>query len=184
MKPIALVLLAATGLLAHHAANADVFRCKGPAGKVLYTDRSCPDGMQATDVTTAVQVCGSADCLARREREYRDAEARRRAEREEFVAMMEERHRRAREEAWLESLQPRIVTVPVQVAAPEYFYPGYAVAAPPLRTRCAGGQCLHPSHHRVHHAPPAGRPRWNCVDERCGPGVRAGQIRTEVRGRM
>ena len=184
MKPTLLVLLAAVGLLAGHAAKADVFRCKGAGGKVLYTDAPCPGGMQTTDITTSVQVCGSADCLARRERELRNAEARRRAEREEFAAMMEERHRRAREEAWLEALQPRVVAVPVAVAAPEYFYPGYAVAAPPLRTRCAGGQCLHPSHHRVHHAPPAGKPRSNCVDERCAPAGRPEQVRSGARGRI
>ena len=121
MRPVLVVLLAAIGLVAHHAANADVFRCKSPAGKVLYTDAPCPDGMQTTDVTSAVQVCGSADCLVRRERQYRDAEARRRAEREELAALMEERHRRAREEAWLEALQPRTLIPDLEIETPHVF---------------------------------------------------------------
>jgi hypothetical protein len=181
-QTILLVVLAAAGLLAHHAANADVFRCKSAAGKILYTDAPCPEGMHTTDVTTAVQVCGSADCLARREQGYREAEARRRAEREEFAAMMEERHRRAREEAWLESLQPRVVTVPVPVA-PEYFDPGYAVVAAPLRTRCAGAQCVRPVHHRAQRPASAAKPRGQCADERCATGVRPEQPRSGARGR-
>ena len=181
-RTIVLVLLAAAGLLAPHAANADVFRCKGAAGRILYTDQPCPGGMQTTDVTTAVQVCGSADCQVRREREYREAEARRRAEREELLAMMEERNRRAREEAWLESLQPRVITVPV--APPEYYDPGYAVVAGPLRTKCVGAHCLRPSHHRVHRGGSAGKPQWKCIDERCAPSVRTEQVRSGVRGRI
>ena len=183
-RTIVLVLLAGAGLLAHHAANADVFRCKARTGKLLYTDQPCPDGMQTTDVTTAVQVCGSADCQVRREREQREAEARRRAEREELAALMEDRYRRAREEARLEALQPRVIVVPVAVAQPEYFDPGYAVVAGPPWTRCSGPHCLRPVHHRVQRAGSAGKPQWNCIDERCAPGVRSEQPRSGVRGRI
>ena len=168
-----LVLLAAAGLFAHCAAHADVFRCSGAAGKILYTDRPCPGGMQTTDVTTAVQVCGSADCLRRREREYREAEERRRAEREELAAIWEERHRRAREEALLEALRPRVVMVPAPAAPPEYFDPGYVVVGGALRTPCLGPHCLRPSHHRAHRPRSAGKPKWECIDERCAPNVRA-----------
>jgi hypothetical protein len=164
-RPIAWVLLAGAGFLAHHAAQADVFRCTGPGGKTLFTDQPCPGGMKTTDVTASVQVCGTVDCLARREHAQREAEARRRAEREALVAMMEERHRLAQEAAWLDAMRLQAAALAPPVRPPEYFEPVHAVGAAPLwRPRVV--------HHRQHRPPPAAKPVPRCIDERCVTGLR------------
>ena len=145
------LLLAAAGLLAHPGAYADIFRCVDKGGNSLFTDRPCPSGTRATDITTAVQVCGSADCLERLERDYQAAEERRRAEREQLEFLKEESRRRAEEEASLEALRAREAVVPEPVAPVEPYDPGYVVGVP-LWT-CVGPRCFPypPPHHKHRH---------------------------------
>src|SRR5215831_14491854 len=92
------ILLGLAGFLAHHTVHADVYRCVGTAGNTLLTDQPCPPGMRTAHVTTAVEVCGSVGCERRLEREYQEAQERRRAEQERALVMAEEERRRIAEE--------------------------------------------------------------------------------------
>src|SRR5215475_4316228 len=143
------ILLGLAGFLAHHAAHADIYRCVGTAGNTLLTDRPCPPGMRAAHVTTAVEVCGSVGCERRLEREYQEAQERRRAEQERALAMAEEERRRIAEEeqrriaeeeqrrideenARLEALRAREAVVPEPAVPGEplgetVYPPGYPV---------------------------------------------------------
>jgi uncharacterized protein DUF4124 len=158
-------LLAAACLLAH-TAHAAIFRCVDATGEALFTDRPCPSGMRTTDVTTDVQVCGSADCLRRLERDYQEAQERRRTEQEQLAILEEERRRRAEEDARLEALRSREAVVPEPVAPVESPEPAYPIVGVPLWT-CVGARCF--PQHRPHRPgyPIVGKP-W-CVGARCFP---------------
>lgn len=159
------LLLAAAGVLAHPGAHADIYRCVEKGGNLLYTDRPCPSGTRTTDVTTAVQVCGSADCLERLEREHQEAQARRRAEREQLELLKEERRRRAEEEARREAIRSRETAEPEPAILVEPPYPWYVVGVPVWT--CVGAHCLHRPHRPAH--PIVGKPWWQCVSARCFP---------------
>ena len=152
------LLLVAAGPLAHHSAHADIFRCVG-AGNTMYTDQPCPSGMRTTDVITAAQVCGSADCERRLERDNQEAQERRRAEQEQ-LAILEEGRRRAEEDARLEALRSREVVVPDPVAPVESLDPGY-----PIESLNPGYpiESLNPGY------PVVVVPWWTCVGARCFP---------------
>jgi len=132
-RTVSAILLGLAGLLAHHAAHADIYRCVGTAGNTLLTDRPCPPGMRAAHVTTAVEVCGSVDCERRLEREYQEAQERRRAEQERALAVAEEERRRIDEEnARLEALRAREPVVPEPAVLGEplgetVYPPGYSI---------------------------------------------------------
>lgn len=151
------LVLAAAGLLAHHTAHADVFRCVG-AGKTMYTDQPCPSGMRTANAITAAQVCGSADCERRLERDNEEAQERRRREEEQLAILEEERRGRADEDARLEALRSREAVLPesgypVESLAPRYpvesLDPGYPIVIVPLWT-CVGARCFPLPHHPPH----------------------------------
>ena len=176
------ILLGLAGFLAHHTAHADIYRCVGTAGNTLLTDQPCPPGMRTAHVTTAVEVCGSVGCERRLEREYQEAQERRRAEQERALAMAEEERRRiaeeeqrrmaeeeqrriAEENARIEALRAREAIVPEPAIPAEPFgetvyLPGYPIVVVP----CVGPRCYwnhwphHPDPnkgpHRPHHADP------------------------------
>ena len=171
------LLLVAAGPLASHAAHADIFRCVG-AGSTMYTDQPCPPGMTAADVITSVQVCGSADCERRLERENQEAQERRRREEAQLAILEGERVRLAEENARLEALRSREAVAPAPLApaeslGPSYpvesfgpgypvesFGPGYPIVVVPVWT-CVGARCFPRPH------PVVGKP--GCVGARCFP---------------
>ena len=144
------LLLAAAGLLVHHTAHADIFRCVDAAGNALFTDLLCPSGTRTTDVTTAVQVCGSADCERRLERDYQEAQERRRREQEQLAILKEERRRREEEDARLEALQSREAVAPEPVAPVESVDPGYPIIVGVPWWNCVGVRCFPRPHHSPH----------------------------------
>jgi hypothetical protein len=149
-KPTFALLIAASALLASSGAHADMFRCVDGAGRSLYTDRPCPGGSRAEEVITAAKVCGSADCLERRERKREEAQQERaRVEREQMEALRAEQERRLRAEAeaqWLEAaLRARqVAAAPVQPA----IEPDYLVYVSGLL--CTGPRCF-PRPDKPHH---------------------------------
>ena len=154
MKPSALVLFAATSLLAT-AADAGVLRCSDATGKTLYTDTKCPENMRVVGETPVPQACTTDECDRRREREVAESKERARAEKEELAGLTAERHkqeiedRRIDEARYEASLRSAAVTTPV--ANEELVYPAYPIVGYPLR---CGRHCLSQRPHR--HDPIAG----------------------------
>jgi hypothetical protein len=133
--------VAAPVLLACSGAHADIFRCVDGAGKSVYTDRPCPSGSRAADVITAAKVCGSADCLERREREQEQVRERARVERgqmEQTLRAEQERRMRAEQEAQRREAELRAREAAAAPVQPE-IEPGYLVHMSGLL--CTGPRC-------------------------------------------
>jgi len=154
------LLVAASALLASSGADAEVFRCVDRAGKSVYTDRPCPSGSRAEDVVTAAKVCGSVDCLERRERKQERArQERARLEREQIDALVAEQERRRRAEEEARRLEAEL-RARVAAAAPvqPVVEPDYLVYVSGLL--CTGPRCFpRPDKPPQQEHPGAGKPK-------------------------
>ena len=130
-------------------AGADVYRCVGTDGKILYSDSPCPQGAtQQSNITSTVGACSTAECEAKRQQEANDAQERLRAQKDELADL--DRRRRSeleaeRERAAQEELRLRgsVNVMPVSAAEEDaetypLYYPGppYGLGNRPCRPRC------------------------------------------------
>ena len=160
-KPsLAALLVAACALLASSGAYADIFRCVDRTGKSVYTDRPCPGGSRAEDVITAAKVCGSADCLERREqKQERARQERARFEREQIDALIAEQEHRRRVEEEARRLEAELhARVPAAAPVQPEIESGYLVYVSGLL--CTGPRCFpRPDKPPQQEHPGAGKPK-------------------------
>jgi hypothetical protein len=129
------------------AARADIYRCSGVDGRVLYSDSPCPHGAAAkSNITTAVGACTTAECEAKRQQDALDARERLRAEKEELAERTSKRRQedleyereraRLEELRWRQSVEARLAATADDAAnaaayAPYYpVYPGFQPTRP------------------------------------------------------
>ena len=140
-------------------ASADVYRCVGADGKTLYSDSPCPHGAtQKSNITTAVGVCATPECEAKRQQEAYDAREQLRVQKEELAGLTDrrrryelelERERAALEEArWRSSIDARLAAAEEAASYSPYYYPvyPYAPGIRPCGQRCSN---LRPRPHPV-----------------------------------
>jgi hypothetical protein len=128
------------------AAQADVYRCTGSDGKVLYSDSPCPhDAVQKSNITAAVGVCGTAECETRRQQAVEDANERLRADKAELAVFTEKRRiaelELERERVSLEALRLSQSAAAKDEAAYAPYYPVYPIYP---WVRPCGSRCLKP----------------------------------------
>ena len=119
-------------------ASADVYRCVGTDGKILYSDSPCPHGAtQKSNITTAVGACTTAECETKRQQEAYDAREQLRAQKEELAELTDRRRRyeleaeRARVELeevrWRSAADARLAAAE-EAAHAGVYYPAYPYA--------------------------------------------------------
>jgi len=147
VRLIALLLLTAASLLSQAQANADIIRCNDANGNTLYTDSACPAGMRVVGSTSFPQSCAAEDCERRRERDFKEAQERVRAEKEELAAYTAERHKQEIEDRWLDEAryeaELRDWKARQAAANDEGLYPVYPLTG----FRRCGLRCLAFPHH-------------------------------------
>ena len=143
-------------------ASADVYRCVGTDGKILYSDSPCPQSAtQKSNITTAVGACTTAECEIKRQQETYNAREQLRAQKEELAELTDKRRRyeleveRERTEAmrWRSSVDSRLADEAAYAADNPFYYPVYPFATG-IR-HCGGQRCdnLRPRPHHVSKPP-------------------------------
>lgn len=143
---ISIVTLTTACLFAHVHAYADIFRCDGADGKLIFTNIACPDGTRPTTVVRSAETCNSAQC----EREQREAPERVKADKDELAVDAEKRHRRDEQAIPVESLdaQEIIKPEPIDLGAA---IPSYPIGVPPTVIVLPPSYHRPPHHHPDHH---------------------------------
>ena len=144
---ISILTVTTACLLAHAHAHADIFRCEGADGKLLFTNIACPDGTRPTTVVRSTETCNGTQC----ERDHRESPEPVQAEKKELTVDAGKRRQREQQQAVPvespapeEIIRPEPVT-PDPLGAP---IPGYPIGVPPTVI------VLPPSYHRPHHDRP------------------------------
>src|SRR3982074_2436445 len=140
------LLAAATALLAHGSAHAEIYRCIGQGGKTLFTDSPCPKSMRTADVIAYPPACATAGC-AERQRQQRAGAAQ--------LAELRRVRELQDEIARLRSMQAAQSQAVPQETLQEPLYPYYPAVIVP--GGCNGRGCSQHGHRDHDGAHPQGR---------------------------
>jgi hypothetical protein len=154
-------------------ARADIFRCVAPDGKTLYSDAPCPRGaVRSSNITSAVDACSTAECIAQREQAAEYAREQLRSEQELLASRIEKRQsdelEAAREQARLDELAwrrspPAPADESTYAGGYPIYYPYYPTYPVYTTIRACGWRCAGLRRARAHSGASSKRSRGTAL---------------------